>query len=89
MVLGDPAFFLAIAIFLAVVGYFVWVERKEKEKRLENRIKFLEDRVKQKNELSYGYKYKCGYCSHFKADNCPREESSYNSEPCDTFKLIE
>jgi len=42
--LYDPVFIIAVLVFISVMAYFVWQDRKEKEKQLEERIRKLEEK---------------------------------------------
>jgi hypothetical protein len=46
MAFKDPVFWLAIAVFVFVIAYSAYSGRKDKEKRLEERIRQLEETQK-------------------------------------------
>jgi Tfp pilus assembly protein PilO len=47
--LQDPVFILAIFVFVLVLAFWAWWERKEKLKRLEERIRKLEEERRSKS----------------------------------------
>ena len=48
--LSDPMILIAFSVFVLVVAYFYWLEKKEKERKLEERLKRLEEQQKEKAE---------------------------------------
>jgi hypothetical protein len=52
MIVFNPVFWLALAVFVFVVGYMSWSERKEKEKVIEQRLKDLEEKLKERESTN-------------------------------------
>jgi F0F1-type ATP synthase membrane subunit b/b' len=48
--LSDPVFIFAVCVFVFVLAYFAWQERKHKEQALEERIRELENKLDEKNK---------------------------------------
>ena len=48
--LSDPVFIFAVCVFIFVIAYFAWQERKNKEQALEERIVELENKLDKKNK---------------------------------------
>jgi hypothetical protein len=80
---------IATVLFVLIAYYIIWNSRREEEAKIDNRIKkMLENKLKREKRLSYGDRYKCGYCSYFgKTTDCPRDYATFSSEPCDIFEL--
>jgi len=50
--LSDPVILFAIAIFFFIMAYFIWQDRKAKEKQLEERIRRLEEQQQKAKQNS-------------------------------------
>ena len=54
--LTDPMFYFAVSVFIVVITYFYWIEKRqnerEKERKLEERIKQLEKKIEEQQKNS-------------------------------------
>ena len=50
--LDDPMFYFAVFAFIFVMAYFYWIENREKERKLEERMKQLEKKLEEQQKNS-------------------------------------
>jgi hypothetical protein len=80
---------IVIAVIILVISIISYLSWRENKARTEKRLSFFEQK-KQRARLTYGEKYKCGYCSMYQKDtDCPIGETDFNSEPCEVFEIAD
>lgn len=48
--LSDPVFLFIVSVFIFVIAFFYWFEKREKERMLEERLKRLEEKQEEANQ---------------------------------------